>query len=94
MILLPRRDRVTESRFGGPYSIVKRIDKVNYEISKPNHPRKTLVHHVNRLKPYFQEEKEVADWKKTTCLEGGAKDSHVHEVEPRVASGGRKVGLC
>lgn len=47
---------MTEPRFEGPYRVVKRIGQVNYEISKPDQPRKIQVCHIDRLKPYFQED--------------------------------------
>ncbi|XP_069167999.1 uncharacterized protein [Procambarus clarkii] len=56
MVLLPGKRKVTEPRFEGPYRVVKRIGQVSYEISKPDRPRKTQVCHIDRLKPYFQEE--------------------------------------
>ncbi|XP_069191413.1 uncharacterized protein [Procambarus clarkii] len=51
MMLLSGRGRVTESRFGGPYTVIRPVGRVNYEISKPNCPCKTQVCHVKRLKP-------------------------------------------
>ncbi|XP_069176768.1 uncharacterized protein [Procambarus clarkii] len=56
MVLLPGKRKVTEPRFEGTYRVVKWIGQVSYEISKPDRPRKTQVCHIDRLKPYFQEE--------------------------------------
>ena len=66
MMLLPGKGRVTESRFGGPYSIVKRVGQVNYEISKPQGSRKTQICHVNRLKPYFPTEDKSISGERST----------------------------
>lgn len=66
MMLLPGRGRVTELRFGGPYTIVSRISKVNYEVSKPDCLRELQVCRVNRPKPYFQEEEETSVQKEAT----------------------------
>lgn len=48
----------------GPYLIVRATGPVNYEIQDDGNPRKTLVVHASRLKPYF-EETEVAKNKGT-----------------------------
>ncbi|XP_069168027.1 uncharacterized protein [Procambarus clarkii] len=56
MVLLPGKSRVTESRFEGPYQVLRRLGPVTYEISKPDRPHKTQVCPVDRLKPFFPEE--------------------------------------
>ncbi|XP_069169610.1 uncharacterized protein [Procambarus clarkii] len=40
MVLLPGKSRVTESRFEGPYKVLRRLGPVSYEVSKPDRPRK------------------------------------------------------
>ncbi|XP_069184758.1 uncharacterized protein [Procambarus clarkii] len=61
MVLLPGKSRVTESRFEGPYQVLRRLGPVTYEIGKPDRPRKTQVCHVDRLKPFFPEEGGAAE---------------------------------
>ncbi|XP_069156441.1 uncharacterized protein [Procambarus clarkii] len=56
MALLPGKSRVTESRLGGPYKVLRRLGPVSYEVSKPDRPRKTQVCHIDRLKPFFPAE--------------------------------------
>ncbi|XP_069176228.1 uncharacterized protein [Procambarus clarkii] len=53
MVLLLGKSRVTESRFEGPYQVLRRLGPVSYEIGKPDRPRKKQACHVDRLKPYF-----------------------------------------
>ncbi|XP_069184718.1 uncharacterized protein [Procambarus clarkii] len=61
MVLLPGKSRVTESRFEGPYQVLRRLGPVTYEIGKPDRPRKKQVCHVDRLKPFFPEEGGAAE---------------------------------
>lgn len=72
---------------------MKKIGKVNYEVSKPNRPRKTQVCHVNLLKPYFQDVANSSDQESPPTGEGEESFGYVLEGESGVSGEGDHVDL-
>lgn len=53
--IVPRgRCRKFHCPWKGPYTILKQIGSVCYRIRDDQHPRRRIVVHFNRLKPYFE----------------------------------------
>ena len=42
-----------QTKFSGPYSVLRQVSDVNYLISTPDQRRSTQLCHGNMLKPYF-----------------------------------------
>ncbi len=53
LALLPIIFSPLQAKFSGPYEVVKQVSELNYIIFTPEHRRKSQMHHVNLLKPFY-----------------------------------------
>lgn len=60
LVLLPIQGSL-QARYCGPYSILKKVNEVDYIVSTPDRKRHTQLCHINMLKPYFQKKTGVAN---------------------------------
>lgn len=61
LALLPIISSPFQAKFGGPYSVVKKVSELNYVIATPDHRSPTQLCHINWLKPYHLCEKKKVD---------------------------------
>ena len=60
LVLLPIQGSL-QARYCGPYSILKRLNEVDYIVSTPDRKKSTQLCHINMLKPYLQKKTEVSN---------------------------------
>ena len=54
LLLLPIPGSPLQAKFTGPYTVVKRLNSVDYLISTPDRRKTKRVCHVNMIKPYHE----------------------------------------
>ena len=54
LLLLPSSNHKFQAHWQGPYTVVRRLGKVNYEISMPDKGGRKQVYHVNHLRRWTE----------------------------------------
>ena len=64
LLLLPKPGSPLQAKFSGPYTVLKKLNSVDYVISTPDRRKTKRVCHVNMINPYHEREPVVA----VSCL--------------------------
>ena len=56
LVLLPTESKKLFARWQGPYKVVKKIGKVNYQVELTGRRKPKRIFHVNLLRPYHSSE--------------------------------------
>ena len=54
LVLLPVQGNTLQTRYHGPYKVLKRVGDLDYIIETPDRRKSTQLCHVNMVKPYFE----------------------------------------
>ena len=58
LLLLPTRSEKLLAKWRGPYKVLRKIGCVNYEVEIPKGRKKSMIFHINMLKPWKESEEE------------------------------------
>ncbi|KAI7799880.1 hypothetical protein IRJ41_013806 [Triplophysa rosa] len=84
LALLPLVSSPFCAKFGGPYTVVRALSELNYEIVTPDRKKRTQICHVNLLKPFFSRGCQQTDVKSSAVVSPvteGQSQSSVGEKE-------------
>ena len=67
LVLLPTTGKKLLAQWQGPYTVVRKVGKVNYELYMPDKRKKKAIFHINMLKKWHRPD--------STCLWADGVDS-------------------
>ena len=56
LVLLPTTDNKLLAKWQGPYTVIRRMGKVNYEVDIPGSRSRRKMFHINLLKKWYESE--------------------------------------
>ena len=92
LVMLPTRTEKLLAKWKGPFKVLKKVGKVNYEVEMPNTRKKRKLFHVNMLKRW-QEPEELYlnilhdELEEIPCLEEGQQLTEDVEYDEQLSEG-------
>ena len=62
LVLLPTRTEKLLAKWKGPYKVLRKVRRVNYEIAVPGGRKEKKLFHVNMLKPWTNPEENFVNY--------------------------------
>ena len=92
LVLLPTRTEKLLAKWNGPYKVLRKVGRVNYEVEVPGGRKEKKLFHVNMLKPWTNPEENFVEsysgrTRRTTLLRDAFGRVDCHEVVRTKAQG-------
>ena len=66
-VLLPSPGKPLQAAYFGPYTVLKKVDELNYVVKTPNRRKAKQMCHINMIKPYYSRDHNESVLKTVYC---------------------------